>query len=194
MTPRRHILTAAALGLLAAPARAQQGRAVTIIVPFAPGGSTDIGARLIAPRLAAHLDQTVVVENRAGAGGATAAEYARRLPPDGQSLLLGVAATQAVNPALFADLPYDPERDFAAVALLGVTGFVLVVAAGSGITDVQGLIARLKAEPGKHNFAPASGRCRISPANGSRRVPACRSSTSPIGAAARPCRPCSRAR
>lgn len=155
MTPRRHIFTAAALGLLAAPARAQQGRAVTIIVPFAPGGSTDIGARLIAPRLAAHLDQTVVVENRAGAGGATAAEYARRLPPDGQSLLLGVAATQAVNPALFADLPYDPERDFAAVALLGVTGFVLVVAAGSGITDVQGLIARLKAEPGKHNFGSA---------------------------------------
>ncbi len=155
MTLRRHIFTAAALGLLAAPARAQQGRAVTIIVPFAPGGSTDIGARLIAPRLAAHLDQTVVVENRAGAGGATAAEYARRLPPDGQSLLLGVAATQAVNPALFADLPYDPERDFAAVALLGVTGFVLVVAAGSGITDVQGLIARLKAEPGKHNFGSA---------------------------------------
>ncbi len=155
MTPRRHIVTAAALGLLAAPARAQQGRAVTIIVPFAPGGSTDIGARLIAPRLAAHLDQAVVVENRAGAGGATAADYARRLPPDGQSLLLGVAATQAVNPALFADLPYDPERDFAAIALLGVTGFVLVVAAASGIMDVQGLVARLKAEPGKHNFGSA---------------------------------------
>lgn len=155
MIQRREMLAAAALGLAPLPLMAQQGRAVTLVVPFAPGGSTDIGARLIAARLAAHLGQPVVVENRAGAGGATAAEYVRRLPPDGQTLLLGVAATQAVNPALFADLPYDPERDFAPVALLGVTGFVLVVPASSGITDLAGLVARLKAEPGKHNFGSA---------------------------------------
>lgn len=155
MTRRRHLLAAAALGLAPVPLAAQQGRTVTLVVPFAPGGSTDIGARLVATRLAAHLGQTVVVENRAGAGGSTAADYVRRLPADGQTLLLGVAATQAVNPALFADLPYDPERDFAPVALLGVTGFVLVVLASSGITDMAGLLARLRAEPGKHNFGSA---------------------------------------
>ena len=69
--------------------------------------------------------------------------------------VFGVAATQAVNPALFADLPYDPEKDFAAVALLGVTGFVVVVPAASGITDLAGLLARLRAEPGRHNFGSA---------------------------------------
>jgi tripartite-type tricarboxylate transporter receptor subunit TctC len=155
MTRRRHLLAAAALGVAPRPLAAQPGRTVTLVVPFAPGGSTDIGARLIATRFAAHLGPAVVVENRAGAGGSTAAEHVRRLPPDGQTLLLGVAATQAVNPALFADLPYDPVRDFAPVALLGVTSFVLVVPASSGITDLAGLLARLRAEPGKHNFGSA---------------------------------------
>jgi tripartite-type tricarboxylate transporter receptor subunit TctC len=154
MTIRRRHALAAGLALLPLPLVAQ-GRTLTLVVPFAPGGSTDIGARLIATRLAAHLGQTVVVENRAGAGGSTAADHVRRLPPDGQTLLLGVAATQAVNPALFADLPYDPEKDFAAVALLGVTGFVVVVPAASGITDLAGLLARLRAEPGRHNFGSA---------------------------------------
>lgn len=157
MTMHRRSLLAAGLAVAPAATRAQTapGRTLTLVVPFAPGGSTDIGARLIATRLGVHLGQNVVVENRAGAGGATAAEYVRRQAPDGQTLLLGVAATHAVNPALFADLPYDPERDFAPVALLGVTGFVLVVPSGSGITDMAGLLARLRAEPGKHNFGSA---------------------------------------
>lgn len=152
---RRHAL-AAALALLPAPLLAQQGRALTLVVPFAPGGTTDIGARIVAARLGAHLGgQSVVVENRAGAGGATAADHVRRQAPDGTTLLIGTASTHAVNPAVFTDLPYDPIRDFAPVALLGVTGFVLVVPAATGITDMAGLVARLKAEPGRHNFASA---------------------------------------
>ena len=148
--------SALAAGILAAPVLARaQSRSVTLVVPFAPGGTTDIGARLIAPRLAAHLGQHVVVENRAGAGSATGAEHARRQAPDGQTILIAAAATLAVNPALFPDTPYDPIRDFAPIALLGVTGFVLVVPTASGITDLAGLIAKLRAEPGKHNYASA---------------------------------------
>jgi len=148
--------SALAVGILAAPVLARaQSRSVTLVVPFAPGGTTDIGARLIAPRLAAHLGQNFVVENRAGAGSATGAEHARRQAPDGQTILIAAAATLAVNPALFPDTPYDPIRDFAPIALLGVTGFVLVVPAASGITDLAGLIAKLRAEPGKHNYASA---------------------------------------
>ncbi len=154
MTMKRR--TALAAGLLFAPMTAHaQTRSVTMVVPFAPGGTTDIGARLIAPRLAAHLGQNVVVENRAGAGSATGAEHVRRQAPDGQTILIAAAATLAVNPALFPDTPYDPIRDFAPIALLGVTGFVLVVPAASGITDLAGLIAKLRAEPGKHNYASA---------------------------------------
>ena len=157
MTLSRRRAMAAAIALMPAGALAQApgGRPVTLVVPFAPGGTTDIGARLVAARLAAHRGQPVVVENRAGAGGATAADHVRRQPADGTTLLIGTASTHAVNPALFADLPYDPIRDFAPVALLGVTGFVLVVPAATGITDMAGLLARLKAEPGRHNYASA---------------------------------------
>lgn len=149
---RRGLIAGLALTPIAALA---QGRAVSLVVPFAPGGSTDLGARLIAPRFASHLGQPVVVENRPGAGGATASEQVKRAAPDGRTLLLAVAATHGVNPAVFRDLSYDPERDFAAMALLGVTGFVLVVRTESGITDLAGLLARLRAEPGRHNFGSA---------------------------------------
>jgi tripartite-type tricarboxylate transporter receptor subunit TctC len=155
-TSRRHLLLAAGTAALPVALLAQPARTLTLVVPFAPGGTTDIGARLVAARLGAHLGgQPVVVENRAGAGGATAADHVRRQPADGTTLLIGTASTHAVNPALFADLPYDPVRDFAPVALLGVTGFVLVVPATLGITDMAGLVARLKAEPGRHNYASA---------------------------------------
>jgi len=154
MLARRPLL--AGLALVPLPLAAQPaGRALTLVVPFAPGGNTDLGARLIAPRLAHHLGQSVVVENRPGAGGAIAADQVRRATPDGSTLLIASASTHGVNPAVFSDLPYDAERDFAAVALLGVTGLVLVVRADAGFADVNALVARLRAEPGRHNYASA---------------------------------------
>jgi tripartite-type tricarboxylate transporter receptor subunit TctC len=152
----RRTLLAAGLALAPHALAAQPGsRPLVLVVPFAPGGSTDVGTRLIAPRLAHHLGRSVVVENRPGAGGATAADQVRRAEPDGSTLLIAVAATHGVNPAVFPDLPYDAERDFAAVALLGVTGFVLVVRADAGFADMAALVAKLRAEPGKHNYASA---------------------------------------
>ncbi|MBU8545841.1 MULTISPECIES: Bug family tripartite tricarboxylate transporter substrate binding protein [Roseomonadaceae] len=152
--PGRRALLAASLTCLAAPALAQ-GRPISLVVPFAPGGTTDLGARLIAPRAAHHLGVPMVVENRPGAGGATAADQVRRATPDGQTLLFAVASTHGVNPAVFDDLPYDAVADFAPVALLGVTPFVLAVRADHPARDAKALVDLLKREPGRHNYASA---------------------------------------
>jgi len=154
---RRALLAAPAL-LLVPAARAElafPARSVSLVVPFAPGGSTDLGARIIAPRAAHHLGGQMVVENRPGAGGATAADAVRRAAPDGHTLLFAVASTHGVNPAVFDDLPYDAERDFAPVALLGVTPFALVVRGDSPVRTAAELVALLRAEAGRHNYGSA---------------------------------------
>lgn len=145
------------LGGLLAPgiARAQGGRPVTLLVPFAPGGTTDIAARLIQEALGRAMESPVVIENRPGAGGALAAEAVRRAAPDGRTLLLATASTHGVNPAVFPDLPYDAERDFAPIALFGVTPQALAVTPGLPLRDTARLIALLRAEPGRHNYASA---------------------------------------
>lgn len=145
------------LGGLLAPgiARAQGGRPVTLLVPFAPGGTTDIAARLIQEALGRALESPVVIENRPGAGGAVAAEALRRATPDGRTLLLATASTHGVNPAVFPDLPYDAERDFAPIALFGVTPQALAVNPGLPLRETAHLIALLRAEPGRHNYASA---------------------------------------
>lgn len=145
------------LGGLLAPgiARAQGGRPVTLLVPFAPGGTTDIAARLIQEALGRAMESPVVIENRPGAGGALAAEAVRRAAPDGRTLLLATASTHGVNPAVFPDLPYDAERDFAPIALFGVTPQALAVNPGLPLRDTARLIALLRAEPGRHNYASA---------------------------------------
>lgn len=145
---------ALATSLLATPSLAQ-GRPITLVVPFAPGGTTDLGARLIAPRAAHHLGAPVVVENRPGAGGANAANQVRRAAPDGQTLMFAVAATHGVNPAVFDDVPYDAVADFAPVALLGVTPFVLAVRADHPAQSAKDLVDLLRREPGRHNYGSA---------------------------------------
>jgi tripartite-type tricarboxylate transporter receptor subunit TctC len=148
---RRRIL----LALLApVPALAFPDRALVLTVPFAPGGSTDIAARLIAERLGAALSQRVVVENRAGAGGAIGAEAVRRAPADGHALLMASASTHGVNPAVFADLPYDALTDFAPVALTGVTPLALMVPPG-GAAGLAGLRAALAGGGGAYASAGA---------------------------------------
>ena len=141
--------------LLPMAAQAFPLRPVTLIVPFAPGGNTDVVARIIQAPLSGVLGQPVVIENRAGAGGAVGSELVRRAPADGHVLLLATASTHGANPALFDDLPYDPLADFAHVTLLGVTPVLLVVPPALGVAELDSLFALLRREPGRHNYASA---------------------------------------
>ena len=146
----------AALALLAMPAVARaQGawaptRPMRLVLPFAPGGLTDILARACAEQLQARIGQPVVVENRAGAGGNLAAEAVARATPDGTTVLIATQGIIAINSALYARLPYDPDADFTPIAMLGQQPNLLVVSprALPDVTDVAGLIAKIKATPG----------------------------------------------
>jgi tripartite-type tricarboxylate transporter receptor subunit TctC len=151
---RRGVLGATA-ALAAGPSLAQSGGTTSLLVPFAPGGTTDIAARIIQEALGRALGGPVVIENRPGAGGAVASDQVRRAAPDGRVLLLATASTHGVNPAVFDDLPYDAERDFAHVALFGVTPQALAVRPGLPVRSVAELIALLRAEAGRHNYASA---------------------------------------
>ena len=157
MLPRRTVLRApwAALPLLPFAAAAQEAwprATLRIIVPFAPGGATDIAARVLAPALAAELGRSVVVENRPGGGGVVAAEAVARAT-DGHTLFLTSGSTQSVAPALFPNLRYDPVGDMAPLSFMARVPHVLVVAPRLGAGSIAALVARLRAEPGRHNFA-----------------------------------------
>ncbi len=130
-------------------------RPIRFIVPFPPGGSTDIYARIIAPRLSEKLGQQVVVDNRAGAGGALGAELAAKAPPDGYTIWLGQTNNLAIGPAMRARNSYDPIRDFSPITLLMRAPQVMVVNAGSPITSVKDLVAAAKKNPGSMSFASA---------------------------------------
>ncbi|MBI3434156.1 MAG: tripartite tricarboxylate transporter substrate binding protein [Proteobacteria bacterium] len=143
---------------LCAPAQAAYPeRAITLIVPFAPGGPTDIIARILAGALSASLGQQVVVDNRGGAAGNIGMGQAARAAPDGYTLLLTSTAI-AVNPALFRNLPYDPVKDFTAISELVAAPNVLVVRPDSGIETIADFVARAKAQPDAFNYAsPGAG-------------------------------------
>ncbi|HEY4251815.1 MAG TPA: tripartite tricarboxylate transporter substrate-binding protein [Roseomonas sp.] len=150
-------LGAAALPLLPRPAfAAYPDRVITIIVPFAPGGATDLAGRLLADKLGPFLAEggRAVVDNRPGAGSALGADQVRRARPDGYTLLVGSASTLGCAPASGARAArYHPTQDFTPITLFGISTMGLVVAANSGITSVAQLVDRLKAEPGKHGYA-----------------------------------------
>lgn len=116
-------------------------KAVTIIVPFPPGGSSDVQARLVAKGLAERLGQPVVVDNRPGAGGRIGVSLAARAAPDGYTLLFASLSTFAIEPALRSNVGYDPQRDFVPVSMVAQMPFLLVVSANSGIKTVVDLIA-----------------------------------------------------
>lgn len=142
--------------LLPLAAAAQDGwprQPIRIMIPFAPGGVPDIAARLLAPGLQEGLGQPVIVENRPGGGGTVAAEAVARAAPDGYTLLMTTASTQAIAPALLPGLRYDPVRDLAPVSFIARVPHVLLVPPALGVTTVRELIALLKREPGRHNFA-----------------------------------------
>lgn len=154
---RRTVVSTLCAGLLVlcAPALAQEKyptRSVTLMVGFAPGGGTDIIARLIAPKLSEALGQPVVVENRSGASGSIAASAVSRAAPDGYTMLMGHVSSNAMVPAVMR-VPYDPLRSFTPVAVVGTVPQVLVVPAASPVKTLQELIAYSKKNPQKPNYA-----------------------------------------
>jgi len=140
----------------AAPASAQlpnyPTRTITLVVPFAAGGPTDIIARIISNALAQALNANVIVDNRAGGGGNIGIAYVARSAPDGHTLLLTSTAI-AVNPALFENLPYDPFKDFAPISELVNAPNVIYVRPDSGIASIADLVAKVKADPDKFNYS-----------------------------------------
>jgi tripartite-type tricarboxylate transporter receptor subunit TctC len=132
-------------------------RPITLIVPFAPGGPSDIIARILAKSLSASLGQNVIVDNRGGAAGNIGMGVAAHAAPDGYTLLL-TSTSIAVNTALFNNLPYDPFKDFLPISELVAAPNVIIVHPDSGIMSIADLVARAKAEPGAYNYAsPGAG-------------------------------------
>jgi tripartite-type tricarboxylate transporter receptor subunit TctC len=125
---------------------------IRIVVPFAAGGGQDIFIRVLLPKLGEILKQPVIVDNRAGAGGNIAADLVAKATPDGYTLLLGTAATHGMNQALFKTLPFDAQDSFEPVALVAEVPLVLVIHPSVPASDVRGLVAYLKANPGKFAY------------------------------------------
>jgi len=145
--------------LLAVLAGAVEGqtypsRPIRLIVPFPPGGSNDIVARMVATQLGERLGQQVVIDNRGGAGGVLGTDLAAKSPPDGYTLLL-ISVAYAFGPALYKNLPYDPERAFAPVGILGSGAAALTVHPSLPVGTVRELITLAKAKPGALNYASA---------------------------------------
>jgi tripartite-type tricarboxylate transporter receptor subunit TctC len=128
---------------------------IRLIVPFPPGGSTDILARALGEKLAQGLAQPVVIDNRPGAGGSIGAEAVARAAPDGYTLMMGHLGTLAVNPSIYKSLPYDPVKSFAPVSLMAIVPSVLVVNPSLPVASAAELIAYAKAHPGKLAYGSA---------------------------------------
>ena len=131
-------------------------RPIKIVVPYPPGGTTDLLARAVAPRLAERLRQPVVIENRAGAGGVIGASAVSKSPADGYTLVFGTLATHGILPVLQKPAPYDALKDFAPITLVALTPNVLVANANVPIRSVAELLAGAKAKPGTINFGSTS--------------------------------------
>ena len=142
-------------GLDALHAQSYPARPVTIVVPNAAGGGTDTVARLIGEQLSRQLGQSFVVENRTGGGMLVGTAAVAKAAPDGYTLLMGLNGNLAVNPSLFAQLPYDAIADFAPVAMLAEYPFLVVVNNDLPVQSIKELVAHLKANPGKIDYASA---------------------------------------
>lgn len=130
-------------------------RPITYVVPFPPGGTTDILARLIGQKLGQALGVTIVIENKPGAGGNIGSDYVAKAAPDGYTILGGTISSHAINASLYQKLPYDPLISFAPITLIGTNANVLVVAANSPLTSVKDIIDGSRAKPASLSFASA---------------------------------------
>ncbi len=166
MALRRNLLctlaVCAAATALAPLAHAQAGdyhnRPIKLIVPFAPGGSTDIVARLLADKMGQILGKAVVVDNKGGAGGSIGADAIAKSAPDGYTIGMATVSTHGANPAIYARLPYDPVKDFAPITNVMSVPSVFVVHPSVPAKSMKEFVALAKAEPGKYSFAtPGAG-------------------------------------
>ncbi|MDI1269706.1 MAG: tripartite tricarboxylate transporter substrate binding protein [Polaromonas sp.] len=162
-TNRRLALSSIALAatiFIALPAAAQSPwptKPVRIVVPFAPGGTTDILARAVAPELTRAFGQPFIVDNRAGAGGNVGADLVAKSPGDGYTLLMGTVGTHGINKSLYSKMPFDPQKDFAPITLVAGVPNVMVMnaekAAKLGINTVADFVKYAKAHPGQFSMA-----------------------------------------
>ncbi|MDI1272512.1 tripartite tricarboxylate transporter substrate binding protein BugE [Polaromonas sp.] len=155
---RRHLIALAATSVLPGMGWAQSNKPLRLVVPFPPGGATDITARVVSEALARVLGQPVIVENRGGAGGSIGMSEVAKSAPDGLTLGVATLSTHGVNPAVYKKLPYDPLKDFVAVTELVKAPGVVVVNAALPVKNFAELVAYLKANPGKLSYAsPGNG-------------------------------------
>jgi tripartite-type tricarboxylate transporter receptor subunit TctC len=155
MRRRQFIDTVGTLGIALANGnvKAQTQRTVRLVVPFTPGGTTDILARLLAPKLSAGLNVNLIVENRPGAGGSIGAAEVARAAPDGNTLLMGHIGTLAVNPSLYPKLSYDPLRSFEPVAWVANVPNVLVIHSDASVNSMKDWLQMVKAKPGRFTYS-----------------------------------------
>jgi tripartite-type tricarboxylate transporter receptor subunit TctC len=187
--PRVALLFAAALALVAAtpaPAQDYPNRPIRFIVPYPPGGGTDVVARIMNEALAAELGQPIIIDNRGGAAGNVGTDIAAKAPADGYNILFTLSS-HTINPKLYDKLPFDVERDFVPVSLAASIPQILVVHPSVPASNVKELIALAKANPGKLNYASVgTGSPATSRASSSRSRPVSTSCTFRTRAAAPP--------
>jgi tripartite-type tricarboxylate transporter receptor subunit TctC len=156
---RRHVLNriAGALAASAAPTAllAQADKPVTIVVPYAPAGTTDMLGRMLAQQLAPLLGRQMIVDNRPGAGSGIGAAFVARAPADGNTLLVATSTTLAINPWLYKKLAYDPARDFAPIGMIGAVPLLVVVNASVPAKNIAELVALCKSTPGGLSYGSA---------------------------------------
>jgi len=149
------IVAAACVASGIASAQTFPNRPIRIVVGFAPAGPADVMARLIGQRLTSILGQSIVIDNRPGAGGTIGARAVAESDPDGYTLLLGNTSTLVISPLIYKNVNYDPVKGFAPIAALGTTSNLLIVNPALPVKSVQELIALARAKPGKLNYASA---------------------------------------
>jgi tripartite-type tricarboxylate transporter receptor subunit TctC len=164
---RRALLAGSGAALMAGQAGAQTGAQgfpsgrVSLVVPFPPGASTDVTMRIMAERLTQMWGQTVIVDNKGGANGIIAAEAVARAKPDGHTIFATSSMTHAGNPSLYDKLPYDAINDFEPITRMVLVPMVVLVHKGLKVKTLAELTAKLKAEPGKHNYGSGSVSSRV---------------------------------